>query len=53
MTMGYPVASPRELEGLAPGDTISAVLVVSDDHARLEKIAKVQKPAPLLAPPAR
>lgn len=43
MTMGYDVADPRQLEGLQPGDTVSADLVVVDDRGRLEKIALLKK----------
>jgi protein SCO1/2 len=39
MTMTYQVALPKEIESLRPGDKISADLVVSENKARLEKIA--------------
>jgi protein SCO1/2 len=43
MTMGYDVADPKQLEGLQPGDTVNADLVVSDNKGRLEKITLVRK----------
>ena len=43
MTMGYDVADPHQLEGLQPGDTVSADLVVVDDRGHLEKVALVKK----------
>ena len=43
MTMGYTAAEPKQLEGLQPGDTVSADLVVSENKGRLEKITLVQK----------
>lgn len=43
MTMGYDAADPKQLEGLQPGDTVSADLVVSDDKGRLEKITLLKK----------
>ena len=44
MTMTYAVSDAKEIEQLAPGDFITADLVVSDNKGRLEKIAK-GKPA--------
>lgn len=41
MTMGYQVVEPKQLEGLRPGDTVGADLVVSDNKGRLEKITLV------------
>jgi len=56
MTMSYMVAVPKEIEGLGPGDKITADLVVSDNKGQLEKIVLVQKaekgPAPAAAPVA-
>jgi Cu/Ag efflux protein CusF len=50
MTMGYQVGEPNQLEGLHPGDTITADLVVSENKGHLEKIKLVhsrdQKTAP-------
>ncbi|HET7108554.1 MAG TPA: copper-binding protein [Candidatus Acidoferrum sp.] len=43
MTMAYQVAEPKQLETLKPGDNITADLVVSENNARLEKIAVVSK----------
>jgi len=38
MTMSYAVAEEKEIQLLKPGDKIDAVLVVSDNVGRLEKI---------------
>jgi Cu/Ag efflux protein CusF len=43
MTMGYTVASEKEIEALKPGDKISAELVVSDNVGRLENIVAQPK----------
>jgi len=43
MTMTYQVAEPKQIEGLRPGDKITADLVVSEDKGRLEKIVLVSK----------
>jgi len=43
MTMSYMVADPKQIEGLGPGDKISAELVVSDSKGRLEHIVLVSK----------
>jgi protein SCO1/2 len=50
MTMGYDVADPKQLEGLQPGDTVNADLVVSDNKGRLEKITLVRKGGGKAAP---
>ena len=56
MTMGYMVAVPKEIEGLGPGDKITADLVVSDNKGQLERIVLVRKAgkdqAPAAAPAA-
>jgi len=46
MTMTYAVSDAKEIEQLAPGDFITADLVVSDNKGRLEKIAKTTGPPP-------
>ena len=50
MAMSYSLAVPEEAKSLAPGDKISADLVVSNGIARVEKIVLVEKaklnPAP-------
>ena len=46
MTMSYVIAIPKEAESLAPGDKISADLVVSNSKARLEKIVLLKKAKP-------
>lgn len=43
MTMTYQVVEPKQMETLQPGDKITADLVVSENKARLEKIALVSK----------
>ena len=43
MTMTYQVAEPKQMETLHPGDKITAILVVSENKGRLEKIAVVSK----------
>lgn len=43
MTMTYQVAEPKQMETLQPGDKITADLVVSENKARLEKLAVVSK----------
>jgi len=55
MTMGYTLAVPKEAQGLALGDKISADLVVTDGLARLEKIVLLEKaePVPMSAPAAK
>jgi len=45
MTMGYAVASEKEIESLKPGDKISAELVVSDNVGKLENIVLVGHPS--------
>jgi protein SCO1/2 len=50
MTMSYMVAAPKEIEGLAPGDKISADLVVSESMGHLEKIVLVEKAKPVPTP---
>jgi Cu/Ag efflux protein CusF len=44
MTMTYQVAERKQIETLRPGDKITADLVVSENKARLEKIALTGKP---------
>ncbi|MGB2629591.1 MAG: SCO family protein [Candidatus Acidiferrum sp.] len=43
MTMSYMVADIKQIQGLGPGDRISADLVVSDSKGRLENIVLVSK----------
>lgn len=54
MTMSYAIAVPKEAASLAPGDKITADLVVSAGKARLEKIVVLEKakPNPVPAPAA-
>jgi protein SCO1/2 len=49
MTMDYKVAEVKQIEGLKPGDTISADLVVGANIGHLEKIVVMTK---AVAPPA-
>jgi protein SCO1/2 len=51
MTMPYEVRDARLLDGLAPGDLISAKLIVQSNGAYLDEIRKVGS-APLETPPA-
>ena len=46
MTMSYVIAVPKQAESLAPGDKISADLVVSNSKGRLEKIVLLEKAKP-------
>jgi len=46
MAMPYPVAEPRLLDAAAPGDQITADVVVTDTSARLENIVVVKKAEP-------
>jgi protein SCO1 len=41
MTMPYSVQDPKEYEGLAPGDLITATLIVEPTKAYLQKVKKV------------
>ncbi|HKV60596.1 MAG TPA: copper-binding protein [Candidatus Acidoferrum sp.] len=50
MTMSYAIAVPKEAASLAPGDKITAELVVSAGKARLEKIVLLEKAKPNTAP---
>ena len=50
MIMSYMVADPKQIEKLAPGDKITADLVVSDSKGRLENIVLVSKGAGKLSP---
>ena len=50
MTMSYAIAVPKEAASLAPGDKITADLVVSAGKARLEKIVVLEKAKPNAAP---
>jgi protein SCO1/2 len=43
MAMSYPVKDPKLLDGLAPGDQITAQVVVSGDNLWLENIVVVKK----------
>lgn len=43
MTMSYELSVPKDAEGLAPGDKITADLIVSRGVAHLEKIQIVSK----------
>jgi protein SCO1 len=49
MTMDYKVADVKQIEGLKPGDTIRADLVVGENIGHLEKIVVIMKAA---TPPA-
>src|SRR6266542_1941753 len=51
MTMAYKVRDAKEFEGLAPGDLITATLVVVSNDAYLKDVKKVGN-APLEKPPA-
>jgi protein SCO1 len=46
MTMPYPVADPQQLDVAAPGDQITADVVVTDSSAHLENIVVVKKAEP-------
>ena len=46
MAMPYPVAEPSLLDAAAPGDQITADVVVTDTSARLENIVVVKKAEP-------
>ena len=46
MAMPYPVSEPALLDAAAPGDQITADVVVTDTSARLEKIVVVKKAEP-------
>ncbi len=50
MTMNYLVADEKQIEGLKPGDKISADLVVGENVGHLEKIVLVEKAAPEAVP---
>jgi len=52
MTMAYEMAYPKEVTGIAAGDTIRAELVVANGVGRLEKIQLVAKAAPNAPKPA-
>lgn len=57
MTMPYDVKDPKEFEGVAPGDLITATLVVEPTKAYLEAVKKVgdaplEKPAGTAVPGA-
>jgi protein SCO1/2 len=43
MAMPYPVADPKDLDRLAPGDQITADVVVGDNRVRLANIVVVKK----------
>jgi len=46
MAMPYPVSDPKLLDAAAPGDQITADVVVTDTSAHLENIVVVQKAEP-------
>ncbi len=50
MTMSYVIAVPKEAASLAPGDKITADLVVSASKGRLEKIVLLERAKPNRAP---
>ena len=50
MTMSYAIAVPKEAASLAPGDKITADLVVAAGKARLEKIVLLEKAKPTALP---
>jgi len=52
MTMAYEMAYPKEVTGIAVGDTIRAELAVANGVGRLEKIQLVAKAAPNAPKPA-
>lgn len=53
MTMPYPVLDAKEYEGLAPGDLITAELIVEPTRAYLQKVKRVgNAPLESAAPPA-
>ncbi len=52
MTMSYVIAVPKEAASLAPGDKITADLVVSASKGRLEKIVLLEKAKPNPVPSA-
>ena len=52
MTMDYKVADVKQVEGLKPGDIISADLVVGDNVGHLEKIVVLVKALPPPPPAA-
>lgn len=53
MTMPYPVLDAKEYEGLAPGDLITAELIVEPTRAYLQKVKRVgTAPLESAAPPA-
>ncbi|PYU18875.1 MAG: redoxin [Acidobacteria bacterium] len=51
MTMPYPVADPRTLEQLSPGDQITADVVVSPSEIHLENVLVVKKSDGKTLPP--
>jgi len=51
MTMVFTIKEPKELDGLQPGDLISATLVITDDEGFLKGLRKTGT-APLPATPA-
>jgi len=53
MTMPYPVLDAKEFEGLAPGDLITAELIVEPTRAYLQKVKRVgNAPLESAGPPA-
>lgn len=51
MAMPYPVAEPKLLDAAAPGDQITADVVVTDTSVHLENIVVVKKADPATAKP--
>jgi protein SCO1 len=49
MTMPYAVKDPQSLDSLAPGDQITADVVVNDTDVKLENLVVVKKTAPAKA----
>jgi hypothetical protein len=48
MTILYPVSDPNQLDGVGPGDEITADVVVTDRSSHLENIVVVKKAEPEL-----
>ncbi len=46
MTMPYAVKDPQSLDSLAPGDQVTADVVVNDTDVKLDKLVVVKKASP-------
>jgi protein SCO1/2 len=53
MTMWFNIKDPRLLDGLAPGDLVTATLVVTDEESYLTAIRKTGSRPPGAPPPAQ